>query len=62
MVTGLGVDEKDVTPDKWTQTYGSVLCTFGTDELSALRALRDYQKQCRILNPQRDERISPMHP
>ena len=57
MVTGLGVDEKDVTPDKWTQTYGSVLCTFGTDELSALRALRDYQKQCRILNPQRDEMV-----
>ncbi len=57
MVTGLGVSEKDVTADKWTSTYGSVLCTFGGGELDALTALRSYQKQCRILDPDRDEMV-----
>ncbi|MDE7408148.1 MAG: alpha-galactosidase, partial [Muribaculaceae bacterium] len=57
MVTGLGVDNKDVSPDKWTRTYGSVLCTFGDGELSALSALRNYQKQCRVLDPARDEMV-----
>lgn len=57
MVTGLGVDEKNVTPDKWTSPYGTVLCTFGGDELSALQALRSYQKQCRVLDPDRDEMV-----
>ncbi len=57
MVTGLGVGDKDVTPDKWTRAYGSVLCTFGEGELSALRALREYQKMCRVLDPARDEMV-----
>lgn len=57
MVTGLGIDNKDITGDKWTSTYSSVLCTFGDGELSALSALRSYQKQCRILDPARDEMV-----
>ncbi len=57
MVTGLGVDDRDVTPGKWTSAYGSVLCTFGGGELDALRALRSYQKQCRILDKSRDEMV-----
>ena len=57
MVTGLGVGEGDVVPDKWTQTYGSVLCTFGEGEFSALQSLREYQKQCRMLDPDRDEMV-----
>lgn len=57
MVTGLGIDDRDVTSDKWTSTYSTVLCTFGDGELSALRALRSYQKQCRILAPDRDEMV-----
>lgn len=57
MVTGLGVDNKDITPDKWTPTYSTVLCTFGDGELSALSSLRSYQKQCRILDPSRDEMV-----
>lgn len=56
-VTGLGVDNKDVTPGKWTSTYSSVLCTYGGDELEALTALRDYQKRVRILDPARDEMV-----
>ncbi len=57
MVTGLGVSNSDITPDKWTPTYSSVVCTFGEGELSALSALRSYQKQCRILDPNRDEMV-----
>lgn len=57
MVTGLGVDRNDVVPDKWTTTYSTVLCTYGDDELSALMALRSYQKQCRTLLPGRDEMV-----
>lgn len=57
MVTGTGVENKDITPEKWTSTYSSVLCTFGDDELSALSALRNYQKQCRVLDPVRDEMV-----
>ncbi len=57
MVTGLGIDNKDITGDKWTSTYSSGLCTFGDGELSALSALRSYQKQCRILDPTRDEMV-----
>lgn len=56
-VTGLGVGENDITPHKWTDTYSTVLCSFGDGELSALQALRAYQKQCRILDPSRDEMV-----
>ena len=51
------MDERDVTPGKWTSAYGSVLCTFGGGELDALMALRSYQKQCRILDKSRDEMV-----
>ena len=57
MVTGMGISEADVKPDKWTTTYSTVLCTFGDGELSALQSLRDYQKQVRILDPSRDEMV-----
>lgn len=57
MVTGPGIVKEDISPDKWTRTYGTVLCTFDDDELSALEALRIYQKQCRILDPSRDEMV-----
>lgn len=57
MVTGIGVDSKDVTPDKWTPAYSTVVCTFGDGELSALESLKEYQKQCRTLDPLRDEMV-----
>lgn len=57
MIIGPGIGAKDVTSDKWTDTYSSVVCTFDDDELSALKSLREYQKQCRILDPERDEMI-----
>ncbi len=57
MVTALGVNDGDVTPDKWTPAYGSVMCTFADGELSALESLRSYQKQCRMLDADRDEMV-----
>ncbi|MBD5279424.1 MAG: alpha-galactosidase [Bacteroides sp.] len=57
MVTGLGVANQDISADKWTPTYSSVMISYGDDELSALKALRNYQKTCRILDPGRDEMI-----
>lgn len=56
-VTGLGLESKDVTPDRWTRAYGSVLCTYDGPETEALKALRGYQKQTRILDPSRDEMV-----
>ncbi len=57
MVAGIGVGDADVTPDRWTSTYSTVLCSHGGGELEALKALRGYQKQCRILDPARDEMV-----
>lgn len=57
MVTGIGVTDRDVTPDKWTSTYSSVLCIYDGGELEALKAMRSYQKQCRVLDPDRDEMV-----
>ena len=56
-VTGLGITEKDVTPDRWTQTYGCVLGIYGEGELSRLQALRSYQKNIRTYRADRDEMI-----
>lgn len=56
-VTGLGITEKDVTPDRWTKTYGCVLGIYGEDELSRLQALRSYQKNIRTYRADRDEMI-----
>lgn len=57
MVTSPGISNEDITSDKWTSTYSTVLFTYGDDELSALSALRSYQKNCRILDPERDEMV-----
>lgn len=56
-VTGLGLTDADVVPDSLTRAYSSVLCTYDGGELEALRALRAYQKQTRILDPARDEMV-----
>lgn len=57
MVTGPGVSNADITPGKWTWTYGSVICTFAGGDFDALTALRRYQKCTRVLNPTRDEMV-----
>lgn len=56
-VTGLGIEPSDITQDSWCQTYSCVLGVSGSDELSQLMSLREYQKQIRINHPERDEMI-----
>lgn len=56
-VTGLGITEKDVTPEHWTKTYSCVLGVYKEGELSRLQALRTYQKNIRIYHADRDEMI-----
>ena len=57
MVTGIGVSEKDITAQKWTKAYSCVIGVFGEGELSALAALRRYQKNIRRHIPERDEMV-----
>lgn len=56
-VTGLGITEKDITPDHWTKTYGCVLGVYGKGEVNRLQALRSYQKNIRTYRADRDEMI-----
>lgn len=56
-VTGLGITEKDITPDHWTKTYGCVLGVYSEGELNRLQALRSYQKNIRTYRDDRDEMI-----
>lgn len=57
MVTGLGLAPKDVTSDCWTQAYSCVTGVYPDGELSALTALRSYQKSIRRHIPGRDEMV-----
>ncbi len=56
-VTGLGISESDIKLDEWVGTYGYVTGVYSGGELSALKALRTYQKNVRKLLPDRDEMI-----
>ena len=56
-VTGLGIVPSDVSPSEWTKVYSCVTGVFSDGELSALKALRSYQKQLRRHLPLRDEMV-----
>lgn len=56
-VVGTGLRANDISEKEWTPAYSSVMLTYGTDDLSALKALRNYQKKNRILDPVRDEMV-----
>lgn len=57
MVTGIGITEKDISPEKWTRTYSCVLGVYDGTELDALKVLRKYQKNVRVLTKGRDEMV-----
>lgn len=57
MVVSPGFIQKDISPSKWTRVYGCVLGLWHQTELSALTALRAYQKQLRLCASHRDEMI-----
>lgn len=56
-VTGTGLAAADITPDKWTQAYSTVIIPYEGGEFEALCALRSYQKTRRLLLPHRDEMV-----
>ena len=57
MVVSSGISANDITPSKWTRVYGCVIGLWHQTELSALTALRSYQKQLRLGASLRDEMI-----
>lgn len=57
VVTGLGMNEKDIRKDEWRKTYGCVIGVYSGSELDQLTALRSYQKNIRKLLPGRDEMV-----
>ncbi|MBP3756958.1 MAG: alpha-galactosidase [Prevotella sp.] len=57
MVVSPGVLASDITPTEWTRVYGCVVGLWHQTELSALTALRSYQKQLRRDASARDEMI-----
>lgn len=56
-VTGLGINEHDLTEDAWVETYSVVMGVYSGGELEQLNALRSYQKNLRKLLPGRDEMV-----
>lgn len=57
VVTGLGMNEKDIKEDEWRKAYGCVIGVYSGSELDHLEALRSYQKNIRKLLPGRDEMV-----
>ncbi|NCC47150.1 MAG: alpha-galactosidase, partial [Bacteroidia bacterium] len=56
-VIGLGIDEDDITADRWTSAYSTVLGLFSKGEYNALLGLKKYQSRIRKVIPDRDEMI-----
>ena len=56
-VIGLGIDEDDITADRWTSAYSTVLGLFSKNEYNALQGLKKYQSRIRKVIPDRDEMI-----
>ncbi|MCM1177231.1 MAG: FAD-dependent oxidoreductase [Bacteroides sp.] len=56
-VTSPGLSAGDISSDRWTNAYSCVTGVYDGDELSALKALRAYQKQLRRHEPGRDEMV-----
>ncbi|MGC9347126.1 MAG: alpha-galactosidase [Anaerolineae bacterium] len=52
---GLGIDDLDL--ETWTRAYGFVTGVTGNGDLGRLQALRTYQEQLRIHQPDRDEMV-----
>lgn len=56
-VIGLGIDEDDITADRWSSAYSTVLGLFSKGEYNALLGLKKYQSRIRKVIPDRDEMI-----
>lgn len=56
-MVGFGIDKEDISTDKWTQGYSSVMGVFDKTEYSALSSLKKYQHKMRKRNETRDEMV-----
>jgi alpha-galactosidase len=56
-VIGAGITPADLHPTEWRRAYGFVTGLYAGEPKNAHRALREYQRNLRILNPKRDEMI-----
>ncbi len=56
-VIGLGVKTSDLSEKEWVKAYGSVVGVYSGGEKDKLIALRQYQKELRVLDPDRNEFI-----
>ena len=56
-VIGLGVKTNDLSKGEWVKAYGSVVGVYSGGEKEKLTALRQYQKNLRILDTERNEFI-----
>ncbi len=54
---GLGIDENDISTDKWTRGYSTVFGIFSQNEYNALVNLKAYQSKIRKIISDRDEMI-----
>lgn len=54
---GAGMNNYDLDPEQWTRAYGFVTGVWSDDETNRLVALRQYLKQVRLHQPDRDEMI-----
>lgn len=57
LVTGIGAEPADLQSGGWVKLYSTVTGVYGEGELSALQALRAYQKKIRIHEAKRDEMV-----
>lgn len=56
-MTGVGANSQDLSTGEWVKLYSSVTGVYGEGELSALKALRSYQKKIRVHDSERDEMV-----
>lgn len=56
-IVGIGVMPGDIDADEWTRCYGFAIGVTTRDTYAELSALRTYQEQIRVRDPERDEMI-----
>jgi hypothetical protein len=56
-VIGAGINPSDLSADEWKRGYGFVIGVYSGSKNNGLISLRNYQKNLRILKPDRDDMV-----